>query len=125
MKLGAIGIVSNNIEKSLAFYNQLGLTFKSFSEDHYECQLDNGMRIMIDSLDLMKKINPEYVRPESSHISFCFEQNTPQAVDDLVKKLKDSNYAVSKEPWDAFWGQRYAVVKGPEGTQVDIYSPLP
>jgi uncharacterized glyoxalase superfamily protein PhnB len=29
-----------------------------------------------------------------------------------------------KEPWDAFWGQRYAVVADPDGNHVDLYAPL-
>ena len=29
-----------------------------------------------------------------------------------------------KEPWDAFWGQRYASVKDPDGNQIDLFAPL-
>ena len=29
-----------------------------------------------------------------------------------------------KEPWDAYWGQRYASVKDPDGNQVDLFAPL-
>ena len=29
-----------------------------------------------------------------------------------------------KEPWDAFWGQRYAQVRDPDGNPVDLYAPL-
>jgi uncharacterized glyoxalase superfamily protein PhnB len=28
------------------------------------------------------------------------------------------------EPWDAFWGQRYAVVHDPDGNGVDLFCPL-
>ena len=27
------------------------------------------------------------------------------------------------KPWDAFWGQRYAVLHDPDGHQVDLYAP--
>ena len=30
-----------------------------------------------------------------------------------------------KEPWDAFWGMRYAELKDPDGTVLDLYAPLP
>lgn len=26
------------------------------------------------------------------------------------------------EPWDAFWGQRYATVKDPDAYQIDIFA---
>jgi catechol 2,3-dioxygenase-like lactoylglutathione lyase family enzyme len=29
------------------------------------------------------------------------------------------------EPWDAFWGMRYAVVRDPDGTPVDLFARLP
>ncbi len=29
-----------------------------------------------------------------------------------------------KEPWDAFWGQRYAQAKDPDGNVVDLFAPL-
>ena len=29
-----------------------------------------------------------------------------------------------KEPWDAFWGQRYAQLRDPDGNAVDLFAPL-
>jgi uncharacterized glyoxalase superfamily protein PhnB len=29
------------------------------------------------------------------------------------------------EPWDAFWGQRYASLQDPDGTTVDLFAALP
>ena len=29
-----------------------------------------------------------------------------------------------KEPWDAFWGQRYAQLRDPDGVPVDLYAAL-
>ena len=29
------------------------------------------------------------------------------------------------EPWDAFWGQRYATLRDPDGIGVDLYAALP
>ena len=28
-------------------------------------------------------------------------------------------------PWDAFWGQRYAIVTDPDGNHVELFAPLP
>ncbi|MFE2436947.1 glyoxalase, partial [Streptomyces sp. NPDC059409] len=30
-----------------------------------------------------------------------------------------------RAPWDAPWGQRYAVVNDPDGHGVDLFAPLP
>ena len=28
-----------------------------------------------------------------------------------------------KEPWDAFWGMRYAIVHDPDGNSVELFCP--
>ncbi|HZD98061.1 MAG TPA: VOC family protein, partial [Micromonosporaceae bacterium] len=30
-----------------------------------------------------------------------------------------------KEPWDAFWGQRYSMISDPDGNSVELFAPLP
>ena len=37
--------------------------------------------------------------------------------------LTDAGFKAVKEPWEAFWGQRYAAVADPDGNQVDLFAP--
>jgi hypothetical protein len=30
-----------------------------------------------------------------------------------------------QDPWDAFWGMRYATVADPDGNGIDLYANLP
>jgi hypothetical protein len=48
---------------------------------------------------------------------------TREAVDALYAELTGAGHQGSQEPFDAFWGARYAVVVDPEGTHVGIMSP--
>ena len=41
-----------------------------------------------------------------------------------VGALVAAGYQGGKEPWDAFWGQRYAQVFDPDGNSVDLFAPL-
>ena len=34
------------------------------------------------------------------------------------------SYEGHKAPWDAFWGQRYAMIRDPDGNEVDLFAPL-
>ena len=43
-------------------------------------------------------------------------------VDETFEQLKSAGYEVQKEPYDAFWGARYAVVADPDGNAVGIMS---
>ncbi|HWF79810.1 MAG TPA: VOC family protein [Streptosporangiaceae bacterium] len=35
-----------------------------------------------------------------------------------------AGYEGHLEPWDARWGQRYAIVKDPDGNAVDLFAAL-
>eukprot|EP00494_Astrolonche_serrata_P031007 UN31276 len=79
---------------------------------------------MVDTEELIKKINPKWVKPMGHGITLCFSQENSEKVNNLYKKIIKSGFDSIKEPWDAFWGQRYCSVKDPDGNQIDIYAPL-
>ena len=126
MKLDAIGIVAKNVTKSIQFYRLLGLNFPELKEgeDHVEAQTESGIRLMIDSEELVKKLNSNWVSPVGQRTTLAFLCASPQEVDSTYKKIIESGHKGHKEPWDAFWGQRYASVMDPDGNSVDLFAPL-
>jgi len=125
MSLDAIGIVSKNIKDSVKFYEILGVSLKETGgPDHLEGTTPSGVRIMLDSAHLMKKINPDWKEPTGCGIILCFKQESPKHVDELFDKVTQAGFRSIKAPWDAFWGQRYSSVQGPDGNQIDIFAPL-
>ncbi|MGZ3788979.1 MAG: VOC family protein [Bacteriovorax sp.] len=126
MKLEAIGIVAKNVSESIQFYRLLGLDFPELKdgEDHIEAQTPSGLRIMLDSEDLMKKLKPDWVRPVGQSMTLAFRCDSAKQVDETYKKIVASGHKGSTEPWDAFWGQRYASVLDPDGNAVDLFAPL-
>ena len=50
---------------------------------------------------------------------------TPATVDELHTRLAAMGQGSLMAPFDAFWGQRYAVVTDPDGSPVDLYCELP
>ncbi len=59
-----------------------------------------------------------------NHSSFAMVCDTPTEVNAVAAKLKDAGHTLTVDPWDAFWGQRYATVKDPDGYQIDIFAEL-
>jgi uncharacterized glyoxalase superfamily protein PhnB len=57
-------------------------------------------------------------------MSLAFACESPAEVDAKFRELVDAGYHGHKEPWDAFWGQRYAEVLDPDGNVVDLFAPL-
>lgn len=125
MSLDAIGIVSKDLKKSVAFYKILGVDLVvTGGEDHLEGRTKSGVRIMVDSIELMKKINPSFIPGTGTSVVLGFIQESPKAVDDLSKTISENGFEIVKEPWDAFWGQRYSSVLDPDGNQIDLFAEL-
>ena len=126
MKLDAIGIVSSDLKKSIEFYKLLGLNFieSENSERHIEATTESGLRVMLDSEELMKEIKPNWVKPSGQRITLAFSCESPTNVDEIFSLLISNGFKSETSPWNAFWGQRYATVLDPDGNAVDLFADI-
>jgi uncharacterized glyoxalase superfamily protein PhnB len=53
-----------------------------------------------------------------------FDLPTRDAVDEKYRELTDAGYRGRREPYDAFFGSRYALVEDPDGRPVGLKSPV-
>ncbi|THA26565.1 glyoxalase [Streptomyces sp. RKND-216] len=129
-RFGLIGIVTADMAASLAFYRRLGLDIPAGAdtEAHVEAVLPGGLRMAWDSDDTVASFDPGWPRPTraevNGRISLAFLCDGPAGVDEVYAGLTAAGHPGHKEPWDAFWGQRYAVVEDPDGNTVDLFAPL-
>jgi uncharacterized glyoxalase superfamily protein PhnB len=120
----AIGVVVDDLTRALAFYRELGLEFPE-GEGHVESQLPNGLRFMLDTEETIRSFDPEWQPPSGGHrVAVAFRCDSPAGVDETYRRLLGAGGSSHKEPWDAFWGMRYAQVKDPAGNVVDLFAPL-
>lgn len=121
-QLVAIGIVSTDLPRSIAFYRLLGIRFPTPEGDHVEATLPNGLRVMLDALELVKKLDPDWMPPIGHRMGLAFECGSPREVDALYAVVTGAGHGSKTAPWDAFWGQRYAQVIDPDGNVVDLFA---
>lgn len=122
----AIGIIVEDMASSLAFYRLLGLDLAAGAEDesHVEAFLPGGIRIMWDTIELVRSFSA-WERPAGGHrIGLAFLCDHPDEVDDLHRKLVAAGHRSHQDPFDAFWGQRYATVLDPDGNPTDLFARL-
>jgi catechol 2,3-dioxygenase-like lactoylglutathione lyase family enzyme len=127
-RLDLIGLVVADMARSLAFYRRLGFDLppEADGEPHVEAGLPGGLRIAWDTVDTIRSFDPGWMPPAGGHrVSLAFACADPAEVDDTFRVLVDAGYDGHKEPWDAFWGQRYAIVLDPDGNSVDLFAALP
>jgi catechol 2,3-dioxygenase-like lactoylglutathione lyase family enzyme len=121
--LDLIGIIVTDMSKSLAFYRRLGLDVPADAdaEPHVEVALPGGMRVAWDTLETIRSFDPEYQHPGASAVALAFLMDSPAEVDATYAALAAHGH---KAPWDAFWGQRYAILHDPDGNTVDLFAAL-
>jgi len=122
--LNAIGIVASDVGRSIAFYRQLGVELPEDGEGHIEATLPSGVRLMLDSEEVIQSFRPDWRREAGNQLALAFECASPEEVDELYERVTSAGFDGEKEPWDAFWGQRYAQLSDPDGVPVDLFAPL-
>ncbi|AOW95190.1 glyoxalase [Rhodococcus sp. WMMA185] len=125
--LSAIELVVRDLPASLAFYRQLGLDIPVDAErsPHVEVELPGGVRLMWDTIETIRSFTPEWEEPSGGHrVCLAFDCGTAEGVNKLFDEITGAGHTGRKKPWDAPWGQRYAIVDDPDGNPVDLFAAL-
>ena len=128
-RFDVVGLIVSDLSKSIEFYARLGVEFPdnpdAAGHGHVEAPLAGGLRFTLDSQDSILAFDPGWSAPSGGHrASLAFRCDSPDEVDRVYAELVRAGSASYKEPWDAFWGQRYAQVHDPDGNVVDLFAPL-
>jgi len=126
-KLDCVAVIAEDMAASLAFYRRLGLEIPADSDDqpHVEAVLPGGLRFLWDTVETVRSFDPEWTKPVGGNsIGLAFRCDDAAEVDKTYADLTAAGYRGHKEPWDAFWGQRYATIEDPDGNTVDLFAPL-
>jgi catechol 2,3-dioxygenase-like lactoylglutathione lyase family enzyme len=124
-QLNAIGIVTSDMARSISFYRLLGLGVPDTpDEPHVDASLPNGVRLMLDTEETLRSFHPDWTRATGNQLALALECRSPSEVDEVYARVTAAGFHGEKEPWDAFWGQRYAQLQDPDGVPVDLYAAL-
>jgi uncharacterized glyoxalase superfamily protein PhnB len=121
-----VGIVVTDVPRAVQFYRLLGLDFPEPKpgEDYVEVRTPNGYRISLNAQSMAKSLNPEWIEPRGQRMELAFKCDSPKHVDEIFAAIVKAGHHGHKAPWDAFWGQRYAIIADPDGTHVSLFAPL-
>ncbi|WP_428965574.1 VOC family protein [Micromonospora fluostatini] len=126
-RLDLVGTVASDMARTLDFYRRLGLDIPAGAETepHVEVTLPTGLRLAWDTEEVMRAMDPHWTRSQGGGASLAFRCDSPAEVDRYYAELTEAGYTGHLKPWDAPWGQRYAVLLDPDATPVDLFAPLP
>ncbi|MCA9967415.1 MAG: VOC family protein [Anaerolineales bacterium] len=121
-----VGIIVQDMGRALAFYRLLGLEIptEADAEAHVEYKTPGGFRLAWDTAALMESIHGAWHPPTGHRMGMAFLCANAAEVDEIYNNVTAAGYEGQKPPWDAFWGQRYAIVVDPDGNLIDLFAPL-
>jgi uncharacterized glyoxalase superfamily protein PhnB len=125
-RLAVISIVTDDMPAAIAFYESCGLQLSGGgpTEPHSEFG-GAGIKVMLDTREVVTAIDPHWKPPSGGHaMALAFDCGTPDDVDATFDRMVAAGAGIAKKPWDAFWGQRYAVITDPDGNPVDLFAAL-
>ena len=123
-ELEAIGITTADLGASLRFYGLLGVTVPDPDEDHVEAQVPGAVTLMWDTEELIRQIEPDLPSPVRQRIVLAFRCAESADVDATYARVVNDGFEGKTEPWDAFWGQRFAYLRDPDGNTVALFAPI-
>ncbi|WP_243292173.1 VOC family protein [Bacillus sp. FJAT-47783] len=123
IKLDMVGIVVKDMKKSLDFYRLLGFTIPESENEEQHVEVEqSGFRLAFDTQEIAKAVYGSWEEPTGHRIELAFSCESDESVNKVYEKIINSGYDGYREPWDAFWGQRYAIVKEPDGNLISLYA---
>lgn len=128
IRLDQMNLVVRDVGASRTFYSRLGLDFGHehdpvWADHHVSAEGDeHSIDVDLDSTSFVQQWDAGW--PGGTGIVVGFKVDDRQEVDELVAALRRDGVPVQQEPYDAFWGARYAVVSDPDGNGVGIMSPI-
>jgi len=92
---------------------------------HAEAELAGGFRLLLDTEAEIGGFDPDWHAPTGDpRAAVAFRCDSPADVDELYSRAVQAGGRGHRAPWDAFWGQRYAQLRDPDGNGVDLYADL-
>ncbi len=127
-RFAAIGMTVADMAASLAFYRRLGLDVPAEADTapHADAPLPGGLRLMWDAHETARAIDPDWTPPQAgARTGAGLRLRRTGRGRQGLRGADAAGCTGEKAPWDAFWGQRFAVVQDPDGHGVDLFAPLP
>jgi catechol 2,3-dioxygenase-like lactoylglutathione lyase family enzyme len=119
--LRQVNLVVSDLERSQTFYSRFGWQFRQMGDAALIA--DGGLLIALHLPDFVRMWNEGYDGRIGGATVLDVSVPDRASVDRLHAEIRALGYASPQEPFDAFFGSRYAVVEDPDGNLVGLKSP--
>ena len=122
--LRGVYLFSSSVERTVKFYQLLGLTVEVVSEDFARFTWSNGTTLEIGSEKLTASYDPRWQEPGSpSKNTISFEFTKSDEVDVVHDRMIAAGYRSQLAPCIPPWKARFAIINDPDGNIVGLHGP--
>jgi len=127
LELYMLGLIVQDMGKSLEFYRRLGLAIPDGSENqtHVEVKMGSGLTFFLDSRPsrwdprFVKQDNPGHLETSDNYRSILeFYLKTRDAVDAKYSELTGLGYQGHRAPYETSFGMCFAMINDPDGNTI-------
>lgn len=123
LKLDMVGIVVKDMKQALDFYRALGFVIDEEKNDEIHVEVSQGdVRLAFDTVDMARAVYGQWDDPTGHRIELAFLCSSKGEVDQLYNQVTEEGYRGHRAPWDAEWGQRYAIIEDPDGNLISLFA---
>jgi catechol 2,3-dioxygenase-like lactoylglutathione lyase family enzyme len=122
-----VNVIVGDMDATVEFYRRLGVVLPDdgpWNTYHRSAQTPEGLDLDFDLHSFATRWNAGTPTEGRKGAVLGFRVQTRAAVDRIHADMTAAGYRSQMEPYDAFWGSRYAVLEDPDGNAVGVMSPM-
>ncbi|MEL6985051.1 MAG: VOC family protein [Actinomycetota bacterium] len=122
--LAQVNLIVSDVERAKEFWAVLGFPWSPRHPKAAVIAFDSGMNLVVHEPEFARLWDPAFSGPSAGSTVVDINVASRADVDDLHERVLAAGFSSSVEPWDTFFGARYAIVCDADGHRVGLKSPL-
>jgi len=121
--LAQINLIVSDLDRAKAFWLTLGFESTPRTDHAAVLSFPNGMNIVLHTPTFARAWDPAYAGPGAGSTVIDLNLASRDAVDEAHARIVAAGHRSSVDPWDTWFGCRYAIVCDPDGHRIGLKSP--
>jgi predicted lactoylglutathione lyase len=121
--LAQVNLIVADLERAEEFWALLGYQSSPRHPKAAVLSFPNGMYVVLHEPDFARLWDPAYSGPAPGSTVIDVNVASREDVDDVHARVVAAGFSSSVEPWNTFFGARYAIVCDADGHRIGLKSP--
>ena len=121
--LAQVNLIVTDLARAKEFWTLLGWPSTPRHTNAALLTFPSGMNLVLHEPEFARRWDPAYAGPAAGSTVVDLNVSSREAVDELHGRVVEAGFTSSVEPWDTFFGARYAIVSDADGHRIGLKSP--